>query len=124
MGQAEFARAYGHAAATYRKNENGVNEAGICLAGSFVQAGINANWLLTGEGPMLLADLKAPAPPGSFDSARMHLAIEAVEEGLIAVKRVMEPAKKADLVLAVYDLLEDASEASKGKVLTLVKLAA
>ncbi len=29
---------------------------------SFVRAGINANWLLTGEGPMLLAELAAPAP--------------------------------------------------------------
>lgn len=125
MGQAEFAREYGLPTATYRKNENGVNEAGICLAGSFIQAGINANWLLTGSGPMLLADLQAPSsPPGTLDIARMRLAIEAVEEGLEAAKRVMAPARKADLVLAVYDLLDDATEASKGKVLKLVKLAA
>ena len=95
---------------------------------ALVGVGINANWLLTGEGPMLLADLQAPAaqavPPGALDIARMHLAIEAVEEGLEAAKRVMAPAKKADLVLAVYDLLDDATEASKGKVLKLVKLAA
>lgn len=90
-----------------------------------VRVNINANWLLTGEGPIHLADLQSPSsPPGALDIARMRLAIEAVEEGLIAVKRVMAPAKKADLVLAVYDLLEDATEASKGKVLKLVKLAA
>lgn len=29
----------------------------MCLLGLFIRAGINANWLLTGEGPMLLADL-------------------------------------------------------------------
>lgn len=87
------------------------------------RAGINANWLLTGEGPMLLADLQAPSAPGALDSARMRLAIEAVEEGLAAAKRVMAPAKKTDLVLAVYDLLEEPG-VNKERVLKLVKLAA
>lgn len=40
-------------------------EAVACLS----RAGINANWLLTGEGPMLLADFKvrAEAPAGTLD---------------------------------------------------------
>lgn len=38
---------------TYQKNEAGYNEAGIGLMDAFIRAGINANWLLTGEGQML-----------------------------------------------------------------------
>jgi hypothetical protein len=57
LGQGEFSEQYGLNVRTFRKNETGLNEAGICLAGVFIRAGINANWLLTGEGPMLLADL-------------------------------------------------------------------
>ena len=46
----------------------------------FVRAGINANWLLTGEGPMLLADLAPkPAPAPRINVA----ALSAIIEGLI-----------------------------------------
>lgn len=92
-----------------------------------VGLGINANWLLTGEGPMLLADLQAPSapetPPGALDMERLQLAIEATEEGLAAARRTMQPNKKAELIMAVYDLLED-SGVNKDRVLKLVKLAA
>jgi DNA-binding transcriptional regulator YiaG len=57
LSQARFSELYGHKLRTYQKNEAGVSEPGVCLAESFVRAGINANWLLTGDGPMLLADL-------------------------------------------------------------------
>lgn len=42
---------------TFQRAEKGTNEAGMSLIEAFVRAGINANWLLTGEGPMLTADL-------------------------------------------------------------------
>lgn len=69
---------------------------------------------------MLLADA---IKPGSLDTARLRLAVETVEEGLSAARTTMEAGKKADLVLAVYDLLEG-SGANKAQVLKLVKLAA
>lgn len=51
--------------------------------GGLVRAGINANWLLTGEGPMLLADWVAPAPPAS---TRINVkALEAIIEGALKV---------------------------------------
>lgn len=92
---------------------------GEAVAG-LIRAGINANWLLTGEGPMLLSDLRAA---GSFDMARLKLAIQATEEGLAAGGREMAPDRKAELVLAVYDLLQEPS-VTKERVLKLVKLAA
>lgn len=57
------------AALAEAKSKSGLqdNEAGKSMPGgqmisALVRAGINANWLLTGEGPMLLADLVASAP--------------------------------------------------------------
>lgn len=84
---------------------------------SFMAAGISANWLLTGHEPMLLADLQ---PPGSLDPARLRLAIEVIEEGLAG--KVMPPDKKAEAVLAAYDLLE-VEGVTKERVLKLVRVA-
>lgn len=123
VGQGEFAEQYGLNVRTFRKNEGGLNEAGICLASAFIRAGINANWLLTGEGPMLLADLKPQPAPGAIDPERLRLAIETVEEGLAATHTTMALAKKADLALAVYELLEEPG-VNKERVLKLVKFAA
>lgn len=123
LGQGEFAEQYGLNVRTFRKNEGGLNEAGICLASAFIRAGVNANWLLTGEGPMLLTDLNAPAVPSGLDMPRFLLAIEAVEEGLEASNRTMMPAKKAELFLAAYEMMEEPT-ITKERVLKLVKLAA
>lgn len=46
----------------------------------FVRAGANANWLLTGEGPMLLADLA----PGPMPAPQVNVtALSAIIRGLI-----------------------------------------
>ena len=54
LTQASFCEKYGHKLRTYQKNEAGSNEAGIELVESFARAGVNTNWLLTGEGDMFL----------------------------------------------------------------------
>lgn len=122
LTQKAFAEQYGCELRTMEKNLAGATESGIDLLSSFWRAGINANWLLTGEGPMLLADLQPPAP-AALDLARFRLALEAAEEGLAAAGRVMAPDKKAELVLAVYDLLAEPAN-TKERILKLVKLAA
>jgi hypothetical protein len=101
----------------------GYNEAGITLGAAFVRAGINANWLLTGEGPMRIEDLAGAETPGALDRERMRISLKAIEMGLKATERVMAPAAKAELLLAVYDLLEDSS-VTEEKVMNIVKLAA
>jgi len=90
---------------------------------ALMHAGINANWLLTGEGPMLMADLAGAETPGAFDRERMAAAIEALEEVLTEAKRTMAPARKAQVLLAAYDLLEEPS-ATREKVMQLLKFAA
>lgn len=123
FSQVKIAELFGCSVRTYQKNETGLNEAGICIIDDFIRLGINANWLLTGEGEMLLVDLRPPVSPAGLDMPRLLLAIEAVEEGLEASNRTMLPDKKAELFLAVYDMMEEPT-ITKDRVLRLVKLAA
>ncbi len=112
-----FCEKYGGRIRTLEKNEAGSNEAGVCLAGAFIRAGINANWLLTGEGPMLLKDLElVPAkvvinadalgitldavrtahPKASFSGiAKLaaKLYVMSVEEGVITDDDIVPPAQ-------------------------------
>ncbi len=91
---------------------------------ALMHAGISANWLLTGEGPMLMADHLAGAEtPGALDRERMAMAVEALEEVLLEAGRTMAPAKKAQVLLAAYDLLEEPS-VTRSKVVQLLKFAA
>lgn len=75
----------------------------------------------------LAARMQAQAYPafaaGGLDLARFRLAIETAEEGLAAAERVIAPDKKADLILAIYDLFGEPAN-TKERVLKLVKLAA
>lgn len=72
LNQAQFHDKFvGGTLRSFQRAEAGANEAGICLVEVFVRAGINANWLLTGEGPMLLANLApkpVPAPQINVDA--------------------------------------------------------
>lgn len=80
LGQSEFASKNDLVPVTYRRNENGQNEAGICLVGAFIAAGINANWLLTGEGPMLLQDLQPEVKPEPIDERVLAICIQGIAE--------------------------------------------
>lgn len=122
LSQKDIAAQSGVSTRGYQGYEDGRSVPGGEAIAGLVRLGINANWLLTGEGPMLLAELPAPAPAG-LDLARFRLALEATEEGLAAAGRVMAPDKKAELVLAIYDLFEEPAN-TKERVLKLVKLAA
>lgn len=68
---------------------------------------ISADWILTGEGEMLKGKANAIKPSAALDSERLTLAIETVEEGLEVTHRVMKPDKKAELIMAVYDLFKN-----------------
>jgi len=124
LKQEDAASLLGVPAGTYQKYEMGIRAPGAAAMEAFVTAGgINANWLLTGEGPMLLGDLQAAGWSGALDRERMRMAIEAIEEALTEKGLVMAPVKKGEVVLAAYDVLETFG-VSKEKVMKLVKLAA
>lgn len=85
--------------------------------------GFSLNWLLIGEGEML--NKPSEKPLDVFDFNRFILAIETVEEGLQKTKRRIVPNKKAQLIMAVYDLFEEPTQPIKQSVvLKLVQSAA
>jgi phage repressor protein C with HTH and peptisase S24 domain len=57
LNQKEFASQSGASFSAYQKYEMGMSVPGGEAIEGFVRLGINANWLLTGEGPMRMADI-------------------------------------------------------------------
>lgn len=100
---------------------------GIDKAAAMAEAGgVTLDWLATGRLPKTRAELRAVSGTASEpvrDLTRLQLAIATVEEGLAATRRVMAPEKKAQLVLAVYDLYQEPAN-TRDRVLKLVKSAA
>lgn len=101
--------------------EKGKAAMGSDVLALFANAGADVAYILTGKGAE-----PTPAPPSALtdeQGARLQLAIEAVEEGLQLIKRKLPPDKKAQLILAAYDLLAE-PESAKGKVVELIRLVA
>lgn len=107
-----------------RKYLNG-STPGVDKAAQIAEAnGVRLEWLATGSGPQR-AEAGAPGAAVPVDLAELALAIETVEEGLAVHRRTMPPAKKAELIVAVYDLWVNGEEdAKKNVVLRLVASAA
>ncbi len=85
---------------TLENNEGGANEARACLIAAFARLGINANWLLTGEGPMLLKDLVQPAP--EIDERLLGLCIQ----GIMLADPNCPPEKAGKLAVEYYNRLK------------------
>ncbi len=85
-------------------------------------AKVQIGWLVSGEGAKRAGKPRQPQP---MDFSLLRLVVEGVEEGLLSVRRTMAPAKKAELVVRVYDLFADQPRtADRQKVIALVKAAA
>lgn len=59
LSRPEFSEKFGCSIRTLENNEWGKNEPSAWLFKALRSLGVNANWLLTGEGPMLLGNLVA-----------------------------------------------------------------
>ncbi len=87
------------------------------------RTGASLDWLLLGRQTappaqkQIIQDFQGNSP---FDRRQIREAIIAAEEGLTQAKKKLDPGKKADLILAVYDLLEDEKETTK--VVELIKI--
>jgi transcriptional regulator with XRE-family HTH domain len=78
--------------------------------------GVNANWLLTGEGPMLLNQLSDGAEPeGPVDRGVLRDVVEVLEEVLAETGRVIAPANKAELILLLCDEITEQEGKRPGK---------
>ncbi len=89
LSQTEAASGAGVPVGTLRKYEQGPSLPGAEAIAGFVRLGINANWLLTGDGPMLLAEL-APKP------APVKINIEALAASLDAMRKLAKPGESPE----------------------------
>jgi len=101
----------------YQKYEMGLRAPGAEVMDTFLRAGINVNWLLSGEGPMLMADYSTrpsereitpqeAIAASSVDVNRLKLAIEQIEQELVKRRGMLEPAAKARVFVLAYQVLE------------------
>lgn len=100
----------------YQKYELNISRPGAEAIEALVKEGVNANWILTGIGPMLIADystaqspapVAATEPPCPVDVTRLTEAIESIEGILTKHKRTMRPDAKARAVTLAYQIFED-----------------
>lgn len=131
---AAFARRCGFGESLLRKYLDGASPSIDKITAIASAAGVTIDWLATGKGFKWLRDLseaqeslkgrqKESESTPLDDRERLKIAIEAVEEGLAIAKKILPPDKKAELVLAAYDLISE-SENSHEKVVKLIKLSA
>jgi transcriptional regulator with XRE-family HTH domain len=99
----------------YQKYEIGCSLPCADAIAGFVQLGINANWLLTGEGPMKLADLhtlqqeRAAYGPGSHAINQETLAV--VLQGILQARPDAKPAQIASMAVEFYLRLQAMDQA-------------
>lgn len=118
LSQADFGAIGGVKKLAQINYEKGDRHPDSAYLSAIAAAGSDVLYILTGQRGQM-----APQAAALNDRTRLKSAIEAVEEGLSETKRRLPPAKKAELVLAAYDLLAEPT-ASRGNVVQLVRLAA
>ncbi|TGG92500.1 XRE family transcriptional regulator [Natronospirillum operosum] len=120
--QKSMAEAVGSKFRSWQQYEGGSRVPGSQVIAGLVEQGINANWVLTGHGPMYLKDLGS----AGFDETLMRVVIEAIEEAMEMLDLEITPAsKKADLILAIYEMYnETGAQPDAKKVIRLIKTAA
>lgn len=111
LQQEEAAAHLGLSPSTYQNYERGTRRPDTDGWEKFVRAGINANWLLTGEGPMLLADLLSQqhtSMPLSPAAPRINVdALEAILEGILIADPKATAAHIAGLAASIYQRVSD-----------------
>lgn len=104
--QKEFCASIGMPLPSLRDYELGKRIPGGDAVALLVRAGINANWLLTGEGPMLLADLVPPAaevpPPDRSPRINVDALVQAFCVSVQTAKPGETIAQSAHRAVAFY----------------------
>lgn len=100
--QSRMAEAVGGKLRGWQEYEKGRSQPGGRVLAHLVALGINANWLLTGEGPMFTKDLATAHEP--LDRELLMRVIETIEVTLEKAQGRMPPEKKANVIVALYDI--------------------
>lgn len=125
LNQTDFGKLSGVTKTSQVNYESGERSPNVDYWQSIAAAGADVQYILTGvRSGNTSTESKDQTSSYAMDMERLILAIETVEEGLQKTKRTMLPEKKAQLIMAVYDLFEEPAPATKQSVLRLVQSAA
>ncbi|MCC5811171.1 MAG: helix-turn-helix transcriptional regulator [Ectothiorhodospiraceae bacterium] len=101
--QAAFAKDLGVHKNTLGGYERGERKPDAEFLSALMRAGYSANWVITGEGPMLLKDLQAaPGATSGMDLDLLERVGRTTFEELQARRLHLEPAAQARLVRVLY----------------------
>lgn len=110
LSRPAFVEKFGGSVRTLENNEAGRNEPGAWLFFALASNGINANWLLNNEGPMLMADLVAnlseeSARPADERLSKLLYSRLLVNQALCAHDAAAQPAAPTFNVAAFQAIL-------------------
>lgn len=129
--QEVFAKRFGVSRSTILRYESGDREpdSGFIIA-LCREYNVSANWLLLGDDYKNKGqnsdNLSSFSAERAIDEKLLVSVIEAIEEYLADTNRALPPNKKAQLILALYDMFLESEEkkVNKAVVIRLAKLAA
>lgn len=109
-----------------QENEGGRSAPQARVLAGLVELGLNANWLLTGKGPMLLAELEAgaQAPSSPLDVELLQLVLDKLEGKIAATGKRVSAAKKAELAALLYDYIVETGKSEGPSVERILRLVA
>ncbi|MCL1618373.1 helix-turn-helix domain-containing protein [Ralstonia pseudosolanacearum] len=124
--QERFGMAIGGTKRGLQENESGRNSPQARILAELVRLGCNVNWLLTGDGPMLMKDLEAGAqgPASPLDEETLEYVIEALEQRIAAAGKKPAAKKKAEAIAALYDYVMDTGHKGDAKMERILRLVA
>lgn len=110
---------------TYQNYERGEREPDLRTLLALLERGWNLNWLLSGDGAERLdaePATSAASPSQTVSEETLTIALQLASETLEGRGRTLPPEKRAQLVAAIYDMLEQGLP--EAKVLHFARVAA
>ena len=124
MSQVQMAEALGGKMRGIQNNELGITLPNSKVLLGLHRLGLNVNWLLSGAGPMLLADLQGGTTHELVSTERLGLAIAAVDNVAASRGMVLSAAKRGKLAGLVYQyfMLDKAEQETAAYLTQLMEL--
>lgn len=124
LTQAQMAKAAGGSTPGYKSNEQGTALPNSKLLVGLRGLGLNVDWLLSGEGPMLRADLLAPGEAAEDDLKAYGECLEILELALNKANRMLAPEKKRAAVDSMFRAWKREKKIDRQLVEMILQLAA
>lgn len=126
MTQEELGRAIGGTKRGVQDNELGKSSPQTRFLAKLADLGLNLNWLVNGQGPMLLKDLEAGAQsaPSALDPELLQVVLEKLDQKIASVGARVSGKKKAEFVVLLYDYIVETGRREGPSVERILRLVA